>query len=184
MRKLIALLLFSTTALAASREPVVARHAMVASTSEIASRVGIDVMKKGGNAVDAAVAVALALAVTWPAAGNIGGGGFMLIGKADGTSEAIDYRERAPLAASRDMYIDANGKVIKDASTNGYKAIGVPGTVAGLMLVHKRHGKLQWSELVEPARKLAAEGFVVTAFLDGVLHDRDTLKKLQPWPES
>src|SRR5216684_2215874 len=186
MRKLIAtlLLLSSTTAYAALRDPVVARHGMVASTSEIASRVGVDIMKKGGNAVDAAVAVALAMAVTWPAAGNLGGGGFMLIRNADGTSEAIDYRERAPLAASRDMYLDANGKVIKDASTNGYKAIGVPGTVAGLMLVHKRHGKLQWSELVEPARKLAAEGFVVTAFLDGVLHDRDTLKKLQPWPES
>jgi gamma-glutamyltranspeptidase / glutathione hydrolase len=184
MRKLVALLLVSTTALAASREPVVARHAMVASTSEIASRVGVDVMKKGGNAVDAAVAVALALAVTWPAAGNIGGGGFMLIRKADGTSEAIDYRERAPLAATRDMYLDANGNVIKGASTDGYKAVGVPGTVAGLMLAHKRHGKLKWSELVEPARKLAADGFVISPFLDGVLHDADTLKKLEPWPES
>jgi gamma-glutamyltranspeptidase / glutathione hydrolase len=184
MRKLVALLLFSTTALASSREPVVARHAMVASTSEIASRVGVDVMKKGGNAVDAAVAVALTLAVTWPAAGNIGGGGFMLIRKADGTSEAIDYRERAPLAATRDMYLDANGNVIKGASTDGYKAVGVPGTVAGLMLAHKRHGKLKWSELVEPARKLAADGFVISPFLDGVLHDADTLKKLEPWPES
>src|SRR5216684_3339831 len=131
MRKLVAtlLLLSTTTAFAALRDPVVARHGMVASTSGIASHVGIDIMKKGGNAVDAAVAVALAMAVTWPAAGNLGGGGFMLIRNADGTSEAIDYRERAPLAASRDMYIDANGKVIKDASTNGYKAIGVPGTV-------------------------------------------------------
>ena len=97
----------------------------------------------------------------------------MLIRMADGTSEAIDYRERAPLAASRDMYLDANGKVIKGASTDGYKAIGVPGTVAGLMLVHKRHGKLKWSELVEPARKLAAEGFVVSPFLDGVFHDKE-----------
>jgi gamma-glutamyltranspeptidase/glutathione hydrolase len=184
MRKLIALLLFSTTALAVSREPVVAQHAMVASTSEIASRIGVDVMKKGGNAVDAAVAVALALAVTWPAAGNIGGGGFMLIRKADGTSEAIDYRERAPLAATRDMYLDADGNVIKGASTDGYKAVGVPGTVAGLMLAHKRHGKLKWSELVEPARKLAANGFIISPFLDGVLHDADTLKKLEPWPES
>ena len=95
------------------------------------------------------------MAVTWPAAGNLGGGGFMLIRMADGTSEAIDYRERAPLAASRDMYLDASGNVIKGASTDGYKAIGVPGTVAGLMLVHKRHGKLKWSELVEPARARA-----------------------------
>lgn len=186
MQKLIAtLLLLSTTAAYATlRDPVVARHGMVASTSDIASRVGVDIMKKGGNAVDAAVAVALAMAVTWPAAGNLGGGGFMLIRKADGTSEAIDYRERAPLAASRDMYLDANGKMIKGSSTDGYKAIGVPGTVAGLMLVHKRHGKLKWSELVEPARKLAAEGFVVSPFLDGVFHDKDTLKKLEPWPES
>src|SRR5437764_1792989 len=184
MRKFIALHLFATTATAASRQPVVARHGIVAATSEIASRVGVDVMKKGGNAVDAAVAVALAMAVTWPAAGNLGGGGFMLIGNADGTSEAIDYRERAPLAATRDMYLDASGNVIKGASTEGYKAVGVPGTVAGLMLAHKRHGKLKWSELVEPARKLAADGFVISAFLDGVLHDQDTLKKLEPWPES
>ncbi|HXH39675.1 MAG TPA: gamma-glutamyltransferase, partial [Thermoanaerobaculia bacterium] len=186
MRKFVAtlLLLSTTAAYAALRDPVVARHGMVASTSDLASRVGVDIMKKGGNAFDAAVAVALAMAVTWPAAGNLGGGGFMLIRKADGTSEAIDYRERAPLAASRDMYLDANGKVIKGASTDGYKAIGVPGTVAGLMLVHKRYGKLKWSELVEPARKLAAEGFIVTAFFGGVLHDKDTLKKLEPWPES
>src|ERR1700704_5837314 len=129
MRKLIAILLFAATALAASREPVVARHGMVASTSGIASQVGVDVMKKGGNAVDAAVAVALALAVTWPAAGNLGGGGFMLIRKADGTGGAIDFRERAPLAASRDMYLDASGNVIKGMSTDGYKAVGVPGTV-------------------------------------------------------
>jgi gamma-glutamyltranspeptidase/glutathione hydrolase len=186
MKRVIAiiLLLSTTTALAALRDPVVARHGMVAATSGIASQVGVDIMKKGGNAVDAAVAVALAMAVTWPAAGNLGGGGFMLIRRADGTSEAIDYRERAPLAASRDMYLDASGNVIKGASTDGYKAIGVPGTVAGLMLVHKRHGKLKWSELVEPARKLAAEGFIVTPFLDGVFHDKDTLKKLNPWPES
>jgi gamma-glutamyltranspeptidase/glutathione hydrolase len=187
MRKLIATLLLLTTTTAAYatlHDPVVARHGMVACTSEIAARVGVEIMKKGGNAVDAAVAVALAMAVTWPAAGNIGGGGFMLIRNADGTSEAIDYRERAPLAASRDMYLDAHGNVVKGASTDGYKAVGVPGTVAGLMLVHKRHGKLKWSELVEPARKLAAEGFIVTPFLDGVFHDRDTLKKLEPWPES
>jgi len=184
MRKLAAILLLATAAHAASRDVVVGRHAMVASTSEIASRIGVDVMKKGGNAFDAAVAVAFALAVAWPAAGNLGGGGFMLIRKADGTSEAIDYRERAPLGASRDMYLDANGNVIKGLSTEGYKAVGVPGTVAGLMLVHKRHGKLKWSELVEPARKLAADGFIVSAFLEGIMHEQDTLKKLQPWPES
>jgi gamma-glutamyltranspeptidase/glutathione hydrolase len=186
MRKTIALLLLctSTTLLAVSRPPLRTRHVMVASTSEIASRVGADVMKRGGNAVDAAVAVAFALAVTWPAAGNLGGGGFMLIRMADGSSEAIDYRERAPLAATRDMYLDANGKVVKGLSTDGYKSIGVPGTVAGLMLAHKRHGRLPWRSLVEPARKLAAEGFVVSDFLAGVFRERDTLKKLDPWPES
>ncbi|HEX3069931.1 MAG TPA: gamma-glutamyltransferase [Thermoanaerobaculia bacterium] len=184
LRTTLALLFFTTSAFAVLRDPVVARHGMVASTSGIASRVGADVMKNGGNAVDAAVAVALTMAVTWPAAGNLGGGGFMLIRMADGTSEAIDYREVAPLAASREMYLDAKGNVIKGASTDGYKAAGVPGTVAGLMLVHKRHGRLKWSELVEPARKLAADGFIVTPFFDGVLHDADTLKKMNPWPES
>src|SRR6266542_3315898 len=107
------------TARAASREPVRAPHGIVTSTSPIASRVGVDILKRGGNAVDAAVAVALALAVTWPSAGNLGGGGFMLIRKRDGTAEAIDYRERAPLAATRDMYLDASGNVIKGASTQG-----------------------------------------------------------------
>src|SRR5437868_9449617 len=186
MRKVVAIvvLLTTTAAYAAMRDPVVARHGMVAATSGIAAQVGVDIMKKGGNAVDAAVATALAMAVTWPAAGNLGGGGFMLIRMSDGTSEAIDYRERAPLAASRDMYLDANGKIIKGASTDGYRAIGVPGTVAGLMLAHKRHGKLKWSELVEPARKLAADGFIISPFLESVLHEKDTLKKLQPWPES
>src|SRR5512141_368263 len=106
MRRLPALLLIIALPLsAASREPVRARHGMVASTSEIASQVGVDIMRKGGNAVDAAVAVAFVLAVTWPAAGNLGGGGFMLIRNADGTADAIDYRERAPLAATRDMYL-------------------------------------------------------------------------------
>ncbi|MEA2163948.1 MAG: gamma-glutamyltranspeptidase / glutathione hydrolase [Thermoanaerobaculia bacterium] len=186
MRKILATaLLFATTsAMAAIRDPVAARHGMVASTSVIASRVGVDIMKKGGNAVDAAVAVAFALAVTWPAAGNLGGGGFMLLRMADGTSEAIDYRERAPLAATRDMYLDANGNVIKGASIDGYKAVGVPGTVAGLMLVHARYGKLKWNELVEPARKLADEGFIVSSFLDDVLHQAESLKKMNPWPES
>src|SRR5215218_11247791 len=125
MRRILALLLLVTSPLlAASREPLRTRQAMVASTSEIASRVGAEVMRKGGNAVDAAVAVGLALAVTWPSAGNLGGGGFMLIRKADGTTEAIDYREIAPLAATRDMYLDASGNIIKDASLVGYKAAG------------------------------------------------------------
>ncbi len=170
--------------LGAWNQPVRARSAMVASTSEIASRVGVDVMKRGGNAVDAAVAVGLALAVTWPSAGNLGGGGFMLVRKADGTTEAIDYRERAPLAAHRDMYLDAQGNVIKGMSTDGYRAVGVPGTVAGLALAHKRHGKLKWEDLVEPARKLAADGFEVNYHLARSLSYKSTIEKMQPWAES
>src|SRR6266496_1386660 len=167
MKKLIALILFfiSIPLHAASRLPVRAKQAMVASVDAIASRVGADIMRRGGNAVDAAVAVALTLAVTWPEAGNLGGGGFMLIRNADGTEEALDYRERAPFAATRDMYLDANGNIIKDASLVGYKAVGVPGTVAGLALAQKRHGKLPWADVVEPSRKLAAEGFPVSQYL-------------------
>jgi gamma-glutamyltranspeptidase/glutathione hydrolase len=167
---------------AASREPARARHGMVASTSEIASRVGVEIMQRGGNAIDAAVAVGLALAVTWPSAGNIGGGGFMMIRRANGDTEIIDYRERAPLAASRDMYLDKNGAVIKGASTVGYKATGVPGTVAGLSLALKRHGKLKWADVIEPARKLAAEGFTMTHHLTRSLQNAEKL--LTQFPDS
>jgi gamma-glutamyltranspeptidase/glutathione hydrolase len=155
---------------------------MVASTDVIASRVGVEVMQRGGNAIDAAVAVGLALAVTWPSAGNIGGGGFMMIRRADGNTEIVDYRERAPLAASRDMYLDAEGNVIKKASTVGYKAVGVPGTVAGFALALQRHGKLSWAEVVEPARKLAAEGFQVSHHLSRSL--RGSKKRLRKFPDS
>src|SRR5207253_7392225 len=185
MKKLIALILFISIPLnAASRLPVRAKHVMVASVDSIASRVGADVMKRGGNAVDAAIAVALTLAVTWPEAGNLGGGGFMLLRNADGTEEAIDYRERAPLSATRDMYLDATGNIIKDASLVGYQASGVPGTVAGLTLAHKRHGKLPWADLVEPARKLSAEGFPVSEYLARSLTVKRTMERLQKFPES
>ena len=167
---------------AASREPVRARNGMVASVSEIASRVGVEIMKRGGNAVDAAIAVALALAVTWPSAGNIGGGGFMVIRKANGDSDVIDYRERAPFAASRGMYLDENGNVIKDASTIGYKAAGVPGTIAGMHLALERHGKLSWADVVEPARRLAAEGFEVNIHLARSL--RGNAKLMSRFPDS
>lgn len=167
---------------AASREPVRARRAMVASTSELASRVGVEVMKRGGNAVDAAVAVGLALAVTWPSAGNLGGGGFMMIRRANGETEVIDYRERAPLAAHRDMYLDRKGDVVEDLSTVGYKAVGVPGTVAGLSLALKRHGKMRWADVIEPARRLAAEGFVVNYHTSRSL--RGSAKLLGKFPDS
>src|SRR5438309_12030027 len=184
MRKLATLLLFAIPLHAASRLPVREAHVMVASVDAIASRVGADVMKRGGNAVDAAVAVALTLAVTWPEAGNLGGGGFMLLRKADGTEEALDYRERAPLGATRDMYLDATGNIIKDASLVGYQASGVPGTVAGLTLAHKRHGKLPWADLVEPARKLAADGFPVSQYLERSLAMKRIVERMKKFPES
>ena len=147
----------------AYREPVRAKHGMVASTSQLASHVGVDVMKRGGNAVDAAIAVAFALAVTYPAAGNLGGGGFMMIRLNNGKTTAIDYREMAPGAANRNIYLDPQGNLIKGegSSTVGYRASGVPGTVAGMELALKNFGsgKLSWSQLLEPARRLAAAGF-------------------------
>jgi gamma-glutamyltranspeptidase/glutathione hydrolase len=158
---------------AASREPVRAEHAMVASQHELASRVGVEVMKKGGNAVDAAIAVGLALAVVYPEAGNIGGGGFMLIGKANGEATVIDYREMAPKAANRNMYIDSSGNLIKGegSSLTGYRAAGVPGTIAGFEMAFKKYGsgKIKWRDLVEPARALASDGYVLSKRLAGKL---------------
>src|SRR6185312_12809314 len=152
--------------LAAPREPVRARHGIVASTNEVASEVGVDIMKRGGNAVDAAIAVAFALAVTHPSAGNLGGGGFMMIRLKNGRTTAIDYREMAPAAATRDVYLDQNGNLIKGegGSLLGYRAAGVPGTVRGMELALKKYGsgKLSWSQLLEPARQLAAKGFPVS----------------------
>jgi len=151
---------------AAWREPVRGRKAMVASQHELASKIGIEIIKKGGNAVDAAIAVALALAVVYPEAGNLGGGGFMLIRFKDGRSYAIDYREAAPKAATRDLFVDKDGNLIKGegSSTLGYRASGVPGTIAGLDLAHKKFGsgKISWSDLVEPARRLAQDGYVLS----------------------
>jgi len=165
-----------------AREPVRARHGIVASTNEIASRVGVEIMKRGGNAVDAAIAVAFALAVTHPAAGNLGGGGFMMIRLKDGRTTAIDYREMAPAAAHRDVYLDKNGNLIEGegGSLVGYRAAGVPGTVRGMELALKKYGsgKLTWAQLVEPARQLAGRGFVVTHSLARSLHgNREYLEK-------
>jgi gamma-glutamyltranspeptidase/glutathione hydrolase len=183
---LIATLSLSQTALAFTREPVRAKHGMVASTNEVASRVGVEIMMRGGNAVDAAIAVAFALAVTHPAAGNLGGGGFMMIRLKDGRTTAIDYREMAPAAAHRDVYLDKNGKLIEGegGSLVGYRAAGVPGTVRGMELALKKYGsgKLTWAQLVEPARRLAANGFRVTYSLARDL--RRTKDYLSTYPET
>jgi gamma-glutamyltranspeptidase/glutathione hydrolase len=147
-----------------------AAHAMVASDEPIASKVGADIMKQGGNAVDAAVAVGFALAVTFPEAGNLGGGGFMVIRMANGRSAALDYRETAPLAATRDMYVGPDGK-LTGQSVIGPRASGVPGAVAGMVEAHRRFGVLPLARVLEPAIRLASEGFTVDAALSHSLSD-------------
>jgi gamma-glutamyltranspeptidase/glutathione hydrolase len=162
-----------------ARQPVRAKHGIVVSTNELASQVGVDVMKRGGNAIDAAVAVGLALAVTYPAAGNLGGGGFMMIRLSNGKTTAIDYREMAPAAAHRNVYLDKEGNLLKGegSSTVGYRASGVPGTVAGLELALKNYGsgKLTWAQLIEPARRLASNGFPVGYGLSRSLNGNEYL---------
>ena len=143
-------------------DPQLARadSALVATDAPLATDVGVQVMRGGGNAVDAAVAVAFTLAVVYPEAGNIGGGGFMVAHMADGTAASLDFREKAPLAATRDMYLDAQGETT-EASLIGHLASGVPGAVMGLWEAHRRFGTKPWAELLEPAIRLASEGFVV-----------------------
>jgi gamma-glutamyltranspeptidase/glutathione hydrolase len=145
----------------ADSKPVHAPHAIVASIDELASKAGAEIMQQGGNAIDAAVATGFALAVVYPQAGNLGGGGFMLIRMADGKTHFIDFREEAPAAATANMYLDAQGNVIEGASEYGYKAIGVPGSVAGLVYAEKKYGKLTLPQVMAPAIRLAREGFAV-----------------------
>jgi len=148
-----------------------AKNGMVVSSSEIASQVGVDIMKQGGNAIDASIATAFALAVTLPTAGNIGGGGFLVYMDATGNATTFDFREKAPLNATADMFLDKDGKLVKgknhygrNSTENhfGLKSVGVPGTVAGLYKAHQKHGSLPWATLVQPAVDLAKEGFVLT----------------------
>jgi len=164
----------------ASTHPVHAKHAVVVSVHELASRVGVEIMQAGGNAVDASVATGFALAVVHSPAGNIGGGGFMLIRMADGKTHFLDYREKAPAAATRDMYLDAQGNVIPGASEIGYKAIGVPGSVAGLTYAERKYGKLTLKQVIAPAIKLAREGYALTWEEAQDLHD----DYLAEFPES
>lgn len=148
-------------ALAASPEPVAAEHGMVVSAQHLASEAGVNVLKSGGNAVDAAVAVGYALAVVYPVAGNIGGGGFMTIRLKDGTTTFLDFRERAPLAATKTMYLDDKGNIAKGRSTEGYLAVGVPGSVLGFETAREKYGTKSRQELLEPAIRLARDGFVL-----------------------
>jgi gamma-glutamyltranspeptidase/glutathione hydrolase len=166
-----------------AHEPVHARNAMVVAQEPLATEVGVAVLKAGGNAIDAAVAIGFALAVTHPSAGNIGGGGFLLARFADGRTTFIDFREKAPLQASRDMYLDASGKVTMDSQL-GWRASGVPGSVRGFEMAHRKYGHKTWAELLDPAIRLAADGFPVSYSLMQSLNGESTSRKLGQFPES
>jgi gamma-glutamyltranspeptidase/glutathione hydrolase len=162
---------------------VVSKRGIVISSSSLASGVGASVLRRGGNAVDAAVATAFALAVTYPGAGNIGGGGFMVVRLKNGTATTIDYRERAPLASTQTMYLDANGKINRSLTATGYLAPGVPGTVRGLGLAHRKFGKLPWREVVMPAALLASKGFALDSGLARSL-TREVSQAMKSYPAS
>ncbi|RSZ35970.1 MULTISPECIES: gamma-glutamyltransferase [unclassified Variovorax] len=146
---------------AASVAPVAAENGMVVSAQHLATKVGVDVLKRGGNAVDAAVAVGYALAVVYPAAGNLGGGGFMTVQLADGRKTFLDFREKAPLAATANMYLDKDGNVIKGLSTKGHLAVGVPGSVSGMEYAREKYGTMKRGELLAPSIQLAEKGFAL-----------------------
>jgi len=176
------LVLASVSSAAAGRIAVRGKNGVVASSSALASEIGVDALKKGGNAVDAAVATAFALAVTWPAAGNIGGGGFLVYHGTDGEATTFDFREKAPLAATEDMYLDEEGYIRDNSNHEGILAVGVPGTVSGLEMAHREYGVLKWSELVAPAVRLARDGIPIT----WKLHDdfKDRKERWERYPSS
>lgn len=165
--------------------------AMVVTAHPLATQVGLDVLKRGGNAFDATIATQFALAVVYPRAGNIGGGGLLTLRTSDGTTEALDYREKAPLSATRDMFLDETGNVHANRSTRGHLAVGVPGTVAGMEALHKKYGSMPWDSLLYPAVNFAKNGFLITVTEANRLNyyqaDFDTMntesafQKKQPW---
>ncbi len=157
--------------------------AMVVSAHPLATQIGLEILRRGGNAVDAAIATQFALAIVFPEAGNVGGGGFMIYREANGGIHALDYREKAPLKATRDMFLDADGNVIEDLSVRGHLASGVPGSVDGMIEAHKKFGSLPWKDLVQPAIDLASKGFVLTKFSAGNLNGiQDDLKQYNVTP--
>ena len=178
---LFVLLLSSAAAFSQNNTNGQYRNGMVVCAYPDASKVGVDILKKGGNAVDAAVAVQFALAVTHPQAGNIGGGGFMVYRPAVGLPNTLDYREKAPARASTNMFLDAAGNVIPDMSLQTHQASGVPGSVDGMYEAHKKYGKLPWAQLVQPAVDLANKGFKITAHLASDMNSRTAIfKSLNP----
>jgi len=173
---------FKETHAGASKYPERAKQGMVVSSHYLASQVGVEVLKKGGNAIDAAIATGFALAVTHPSAGNVGGGGFMVVHMNDGRVTAFDFREKAPAAAHERMYLDATGQYVKDLNHEGYLAVGVPGTVAGFFLAHEKLGSKPMAELLAPAITLAEKGFP----LSWDLHDdfKDLAEEFKKYPGS
>ncbi len=181
MKKLIFLFSFTLLVVSCKKTPkkekitgLITQKAMVVSAREEASKIGADILKKGGNAFDAMAATQLALAVAYPYAGNLGGGGFMVYRKNDGTTGALDFREKAPLAAHKDMYLDKDGNVIPEKSTVGAMAVGVPGSVAGVFAVHKKFGKLPFLAIIQPVIDLAKRGVIVSK------KQAKTIHKYQP----
>lgn len=161
-----------------------AKNGMVVSASKISSQTGVDILKQGGNAVDAAIATAFSLAVTHPTAGNIGGGGFMVFMNAEGETTTIDFREKAPLASSATMFLDENGKIKDNSNHKGLLATGVPGTVAGLYLAHQKYGSLPWKDLVQPAIDLAENGFAFNWNLFGAAEYFKSIEDQYPFMAS
>jgi gamma-glutamyltranspeptidase/glutathione hydrolase len=181
MRRTLSLLLMAAALPVWAAHPVRAKHGMVVTVEPHATEVGVKVLESGGNAVDAAIAVGFALAVTHPGAGNLGGGGFMLLRMADGRTTFIDFRERAPLAATRDMYVDAAGKATHESMV-GYRASGVPGTVRGMEYAWQKFGSKKWDELVGPAVELASKGYAITDA--EALSMQSAARGLSPYPDS
>jgi len=167
------------------RSGTLAEKAMVSTTHPAATRVGLEILQEGGNAIDAAIAVQFALAVVYPRAGNIGGGGFAVIRWHDGQHAALDFREKAPLAASRDMYLDRKGQVLTSRSRSGHLAVGVPGSVAGMWALHQRYGSMPWKDLLDPAISLAANGATLTVreaeMLNSQQADFRKANRYTPW---
>lgn len=159
---MLSLVLTSATIAEGGRTPLRVKNGIVTSASRLASQAGVDTMQAGGNAVDAAIATAFALAVTWPTAGNIGGGGFMVYHGEDGDATTFDFREKAPLAATERMFLGLDGEIVANSNHRGALSVGVPGTVAGLWKAHQERGSLPWAQLVAPAIKLAREGIPIT----------------------
>ncbi|MCK5521476.1 MAG: gamma-glutamyltransferase, partial [Candidatus Marinimicrobia bacterium] len=160
------------------------KNGVVVSTSFYASEVGAKILRDGGNATDATVATAFALAVTWPAAGNIGGGGFLIYHGINGENTSFDFREKAPLAAHKTMYLDKNGELIKNSNHLGLRSVGVPGSVAGLWDFHQKYGNLSWEKCLKPAIELAENGFPLTAALHRHIHKGKVSRLIKEYPST